>query len=68
MAAAARSSLAGEVRVLAPGNPKRAVQFTDARDLAAWTVRALDPAREGGTLTGTYTRWDRGGRRAWRMF
>ena len=47
-------AFAGEVRVLAPGNPKRAVQFTDARDLAAWTVRALDPAREGGTLTGTH--------------
>ena len=40
--------------VLTPGQPKRAVQFTDARDLAAWMVRSLDPARETGTLTGSY--------------
>lgn len=35
--------------VLAPGNPERAVQFTDARDLAAWMVRMLD-AGETGTF------------------
>ena len=37
--------------VLAPGDPERTVQFTDARDLATWLVRSLDPAQ---TLTGTY--------------
>ena len=47
-------ALAGEPSVLAPGRPERAVQFTDARDLAAWMVRALDPAAETGTLTGTF--------------
>lgn len=36
--------------MLTPGDPGRAVQFTDARDLAAWTVRALEP----GPLTGTF--------------
>lgn len=38
--------------VLAPGDPDRPVQFTDARDLAAWTVRSLEPG--GGPLTGTF--------------
>lgn len=44
-------ALGGETPVLAPGDPHRAVQFTDARDLAAWTVRALGSA---GPLTGTF--------------
>lgn len=39
--------------VLAPGNPERAVQFTDARDLAVWLVRSLDSVT-GTPLTGTY--------------
>lgn len=43
----ARALANGEEEVLAPGDPGRAVQFTDARDLAAWTVRMLDAAREG---------------------
>lgn len=38
--------------VLAPGDPDRPVQFTDARDLAAWTVRSLEP--RDGPLTGTF--------------
>ena len=44
-----RALQAGKTRVLAPGDPRRAVQFTDARDLAAWLVRSLDKS-----LTGTY--------------
>ncbi len=39
----------GQTRVLAPGDPRRTVQFTDARDLAAWLVRSL-----GESLAGTY--------------
>ncbi len=39
--------------VLAPGDPERPVQFTDARDLAAWLVRSLDPAH-ASPLTGVY--------------
>lgn len=35
--------------VLAPGNAEREVQFTDARDLARWTVEMLDE-REPGTF------------------
>ena len=35
--------------VLAPGRPERAVQFIDARDLAAWCV-ALAQARTAGTF------------------
>lgn len=31
--------------VVAPGDPGRPVQFTDARDLAVWLVRSLDPAQ-----------------------
>ena len=38
--------------VLTPGDPERPAQFTDARDLAAWTVGALEP--RGGPLTGTF--------------
>lgn len=38
--------------ILTPGDPERTVQFTDARDLAAWLVRSLDPAST--PLTGTY--------------
>ncbi len=38
--------------ILAPGDPERSVQFTDARDLAAWLVRSLDPTTT--PLTGTY--------------
>ena len=43
--------LKGRVPILTPGDPERPVQFTDARDLAAWTVRALEPAKP---LIGTY--------------
>jgi len=39
---------AGDGIVVAPGDPVRPVQFTDARDLAAWLVRML-AAGEGGT-------------------
>jgi len=35
--------------VLAPGRPDQAVQFIDARDLAAWTLRMVETGR-----TGTY--------------
>ncbi|CAA9449502.1 hypothetical protein AVDCRST_MAG82-3665 [uncultured Rubrobacteraceae bacterium] len=44
-----RAALAGEVgeEVLAPGDPTRPVQFTDARDLAAWMAGMLDAAEEG---------------------
>lgn len=47
-------ALSGRRPVLAPGDPERPVQFTDARDLAAWMVRSLDPATPGAPLTGTY--------------
>ena len=47
-------ALSGQQPVLAPGDPDRPVQFTDARDLAAWLVRSLDPATSGAPLTGTY--------------
>lgn len=33
--------------VLAPGNPEGQVQFIDARDLAAWTVRMVEEGRAG---------------------
>ena len=46
-------ALAGQVPVLTPGDPERPVQFTDARDLAAWMVRSLGPT-PNGPLTGTY--------------
>ncbi len=45
-----RSAQGGEV--LAPGDPDQAVQFIDARDLAAWIVRAVE-ARLGGTFNAT---------------
>lgn len=35
-------------RVLAPGDPGRAVQYSDARDIARWVVAMLD-RRQGGT-------------------
>ncbi len=35
-------------RVLVPGDPTRPVQFSDARDIAAWSIRMLAQAR-GGT-------------------
>ena len=38
--------------VLAPGDPDRPAQFTDARDLAAWAVGALES--RAGPLTGTF--------------
>ena len=38
--------------VLAPGRPERPVQFVDARDLAAWTVR-LAAAGTGGVFNAT---------------
>ena len=37
--------------VLAPGDPARPVQYTDARDLAAWSVRML-AERSTGTYNG----------------
>ena len=33
--------------VLAPGDPERIVQFSDARDVAAWTVRMLEAGNPG---------------------
>jgi len=33
--------------VLAPGSPDRPVQWIDARDLAAWTIRAVDHGLRG---------------------
>jgi 2'-hydroxyisoflavone reductase len=33
--------------VLAPGRPERPIQFIDARDLAAWTVRMMEQRRVG---------------------
>ena len=45
-------ALAGQVPVLTPGDPERPVQFTDARDLANWLVRSLEPNPD--TLTGTF--------------
>jgi len=33
--------------VLAPGAPERPVQFIDARDLAAWSVRMIEEGRSG---------------------
>jgi 2'-hydroxyisoflavone reductase len=33
--------------VLAPGDPRRAVQFSDARDVAAWVVRMLEAGHAG---------------------
>ncbi len=42
---------AAERRVLAPGNPDRAVQYTDVRDLAAWMVGML-AERRGGLFNG----------------
>ncbi len=47
-------ALADGAPVLTPGDPDRPVQYTDARDLAAWLVRSLDPDREGGPLAGTF--------------
>lgn len=41
----ARVARGGEV--LAPGRPERPVQFIDARDLAAWTVRLLEQGGRG---------------------
>lgn len=43
----ARIAAGGEV--LAPGRPERRVQWIDARDLAAWTIREVEQAG-----TGTY--------------
>lgn len=42
-------ALAGEAprTVLAPGDPARAVQYSDARDIAAFAVRALAEGRAG---------------------
>lgn len=41
----ARVARGGEV--LAPGEPSRHVQFIDARDLAAWTLRMTEAGRAG---------------------
>ena len=37
----------GEERVLAPGDPSRPVQFSDARDIARWAVTALSRRLDG---------------------
>ncbi len=42
-------ALAEGGEVLAPGDPGRPVQFSDARDIAAWMVRMLE-AKEAGTF------------------
>ena len=42
----ARALAAGE-EVLAPGDPERPVQFTDARDLAGWMVEMLASGGDG---------------------
>ena len=34
-------------KTLAPGDPERRVQFIDARDLAEWTVRAIESGLQG---------------------
>lgn len=47
------AALAGRASrtVLAPGDPDRSVQYTDARDLAAWSVRMLETG-SGGVFNG----------------
>ncbi len=40
-------SLADGSEILAPGDPDRPVQFSDARDIAAWMVRMLEEKRSG---------------------
>jgi 2'-hydroxyisoflavone reductase len=40
-------ALADGGEVAAPGDPQRPVQFTDARDIAAWMVRMLDASTPG---------------------
>lgn len=37
----ARAAQAGEAAIVAPGDPRRPVQYTDARDIAAWFVERL---------------------------
>jgi 2'-hydroxyisoflavone reductase len=50
--------VAGGGDVLAPGRPDRAVQFIDARDLAEWTIRALEKKRTGVyNVTNTPSTW-----------
>ena len=44
---AAALSARRDRRVLVPGNPARAVQYSDARDVAAWTVAMLAQRRGG---------------------
>jgi 2'-hydroxyisoflavone reductase len=44
---AAALSGRGDRRVLVPGDPERAVQYSDARDVAAWTVGMLAQRRGG---------------------
>ena len=46
------SRLARGGDVLAPGNPKRAVQIIDARDLAKWTVEMIE-SKGAGTFNAT---------------
>ncbi len=40
-------ALVGGGEVLAPGEPDRPVQFSDARDIAAWMVRMLESGSSG---------------------
>ena len=40
-------ALADDSEVLAPGDPNRPVQFSDARDIASWMVRMLDEKNSG---------------------
>jgi 2'-hydroxyisoflavone reductase len=44
--------IAGGGRVLAPGQPERPIQFIDARDLAAWTLRLI-AQRSSGAFNAT---------------
>lgn len=50
-------ALAEGGEVLAPGDPDRPVQFSDARDIAAWMVRMIESGR-AGTFNAVGPGWD----------